>query len=112
MTPNVVKHNELRQLVRSQLELFLDRGNLEGAKDLLLPVQAVDIAEAIEGLPESMQVIAFRLLSKAEAIDVYEYLDSSVQQSLIEEFKRQEVIEIVDNMSPDDRAKLFDELPA
>ncbi len=112
MTPNVIKHNELRQLVRSQLELFLDRGNLEGAKDLLLPVQAVDIAEAIEGLPESMQVIAFRLLSKAEAIDVYEYLDSSVQQSLIEEFKRQEVIDIVDNMSPDDRAKLFDELPA
>ncbi len=112
MTPNVVKHNELRQLVRSQLELFLERGNLEGAKDLLLPVQAVDIAEAIEGLPESMQVIAFRLLSKAEAIDVYEYLDSSVQQSLIEEFKRQEVIDIVDNMSPDDRAKLFDELPA
>ena len=112
MTPNVVKHNELRQLVRSQLELLLDRGNLEGAKDLLLPVQAVDIAEAIEGLPESMQVIAFRLLSKSEAIDVYEYLDSSVQQSLIEEFKRQEVIDIVDNMSPDDRAKLFDELPA
>ena len=112
MTPNVIKHNELRQLVRSQVELFLDRGNLEGAKDLLLPVQAVDIAEAIEGLPESMQVIAFRLLSKAEAIDVYEYLDSSVQQALIEEFKRQEVIDIVDNMSPDDRAKLFDELPA
>ncbi len=112
MTANVVKHNELRQLVRSQLELFLDRGNLEGAKDLLVPVQAVDIAEAIEGLPESMQVIAFRLLSKAEAIDVYEYLDSSVQQSLIEEFKRQEVIDIVDKMSPDDRAKLFDELPA
>ena len=112
MTPNVIKHNELRQLVRSQLELFLARGNLEGAKDLLVPVQAVDIAEAIEGLPESMQVIAFRLLSKSEAIDVYEYLDSSVQQSLIEEFKRQEVIDIVDNMSPDDRAKLFDELPA
>ncbi len=112
MTPNVVKHNELRQLVRSQLELLLDRGNLEGAKDLLIPVQAVDIAEAIEGLPESMQVIAFRLLSKSEAIDVYEYLDSSVQQSLIEEFKRQEVIDIVDKMSPDDRAKLFDELPA
>ncbi len=112
MTPNVIKHNKLRQLVRSQLELFLARGNLEGAKDLLVPVQAVDIAEAIEGLPESMQVIAFRLLSKSEAIDVYEYLDSSVQQSLIEEFKRQEVIDIVDNMSPDDRAKLFDELPA
>lgn len=112
MTGNGVKHNELRQLVRSQLELLLERGNLEGAKALLVPVQPVDIAEAIEDLPESMQVIAFRLLSKAEAIEVYEYLDSSVQQSLIQEFKRQEVLDVVDKMSPDDRVKLFDELPA
>ncbi len=112
MTLNGAKHNELRQLVRSQLELLLESGNLEGAKALLIPVQPVDIAEAIEGIPESMQVIAFRLLSKAEAIEVYEYLDYSVQEALIEEFKRQEVIDIVDKMSPDDRAKLFDELPA
>lgn len=105
-------HSELRQLVRNQLELLLEQGNLEGAKALLVPVQSVDIAEAIEGLPESMQVIAFRLLSKAEAIEVYEYLDSSVQQSLIQEFKRQEVLDIVDKMSPDDRARMFDELPA
>lgn len=112
MTADGVKHSELRQLVRTQLEILLDQGNLEGAKALLVPVQPVDIAEAIEGLPESMQVIAFRLLSKTEAIEVYEYLDSTIQQALIQEFKRQEVIDIVDKMSPDDRAKLFDELPA
>jgi magnesium transporter len=112
MIPNGVKHNELRQLVRSQLELLLESGNLEGAKSLLIPVQPVDIAEAIEGLPESSQLIAFRLLSKAEAIEVYEYLNSDVQQALIQEFKRQEVLDIVDKMSPDDRARMFDELPA
>ena len=112
MIQNGVKHNELRQLVRSQLELLLENGNLEGAKSLLIPVQPVDIAEAIEGLPESTQLIAFRLLSKGEAIEVYEYLNTDVQQSLIQEFKRQEVLDIVDKMSPDDRAKMFDELPA
>lgn len=112
MIPNGVKHNELRELVRSQLELLLDSGNLEGAKSLLIPVQPVDIAEAIESLPESIQLIAFRLLSKSEAIEVYEYLNTDVQQSLIQEFKRQDVLDIVDKMSPDDRAKMFDELPA
>ena len=112
MIPNGTKHNELRQLVRSQLELLLDSGNLEGAKSLLIPVQPVDIAEAIEGLPEASQLIAFRLLSKAEAIEVYEYLSTDVQQSLIQEFKRQEVLDVVDKMSPDDRARMFDELPA
>ncbi|MBR8826738.1 MAG: magnesium transporter [Gomphosphaeria aponina SAG 52.96 = DSM 107014] len=104
--------SELRQLVRTQLQILLEQGNLEGVKALLVPVQPVDIAEAIEGLPESQQVIAFRLLNKAEAIDVYEHLDSSVQQALIQKFKHQEVLDIVDKMSPDDRARLFDELPA
>jgi magnesium transporter len=112
MTPNGTKQDELRQLVRSQLELLLESGNLEGAKSLLIPVQPVDIAEAIEGLPDASQLIAFRLLSKGEAIKVYEYLGTDVQQALIQEFKRQEVLDVVDQMSPDDRARMFDELPA
>ena len=108
----MMSRKELRELVRSQLQVLLERGDLQAAKTILVPVQPADIAEAIEGLPETMQVIAFRLLSKDEAIEVYEQLGSSVQQSLCEKFKRQEVIDIVDKMSPDDRARLFDELPA
>ena len=107
-----VSRHELRELVRSQLQALLEQDNFRGAKALLVPVHPADIAEAIGGLPETMQVIAFRLLSKNEAIEVYENLDSPVQQSLIEEFKRQDLIDIVDKMSPDDRARLFDELPA
>ena len=103
---------ELRELVRSQLQALLEQNNYQGAKALLVPVQPADIAEAIEGLPDTMQALAFRLLSKSEAIEVYENLDSSVQQTLVEDFKRQDVIDIVDKMSPDDRARLFDELPA
>ncbi|PSB14568.1 magnesium transporter [filamentous cyanobacterium CCP2] len=112
LTTPVISRKELRELVRSQLQMLLEQNNFPGAKALLVPVQPADIAEAIEGLPEPMQVIAFRLLSKAEAIEVYEHLDSSIQQALIEEFKRQDVLDIVDKMSPDDRARLFDELPA
>jgi magnesium transporter len=117
MTDNLAIENrdsrhELRDLVNSQLRLMLEQNNLEGAKSLLLPVQPVDIAEAIGDLPETMQLIAFRLLNKDEAIDVYEHLDYSIQESLIQEFKRQEVLDIVDKMSPDDRVRLFDELPA
>jgi magnesium transporter len=107
-----ITRKELRELVRSQLQALLEQGNFQGAKTLLVPVQPADIAEAIEWLPEAMQAIAFRLLPKSEAIEVYEYLDSSIQQALVEDFKRQDVLDIVDKMSPDDRAKLFDELPA
>ncbi|MDB9356618.1 magnesium transporter, partial [Nodularia spumigena CS-587/03] len=103
---------ELQDLVRQQLQVLLEQKNFQGAKALLIPVQVADIAESIEGLPEATQAIAFRLLSKEEAIEVFEYLDPSVQQTLLEDFKRQDVQEIVDYMSPDDRARLFDELPA
>lgn len=111
-SPQTISRRELRELVRLQLKMLLEQNNLPGAKALLIPVQPADVAEAIEGLPEPMQVIAFRLLSKTEAIEVYEYLDSGVQQALVEEFKRQDVLNVVDKMSPDDRARLFDELPA
>ncbi|QLE56939.1 magnesium transporter [Nostoc sp. TCL26-01] len=107
-----VSRRELRDLVRTQLRMLLEAADLQGAKAILVPVQPADIAEAIEGLPEAMHALAFRLLSKDEAIEVYEYLDYSVQERLIEELKSQEVRDIVDQMSSDDRARLFDELPA
>ncbi len=111
-TPQAASRLELRQLVRSQLQALLEQGNLQGAKTLLVPVLPVDIAGVMTELPKEMQAIAFRLLSKDEAIQTFEYLDASIQQSLLSEFKQQEFVNIVDQMSPDDRAKLFDELPA
>ncbi|MCC5640113.1 magnesium transporter [Nostoc sp. CHAB 5844] len=107
-----VSRRELRDLVRTQLQMLLEAADLQAAKSILVPVQPADIAEAIEGLPEAMHALAFRLLSKDEAIEVYEYLDYSVQERLIEELRSQEVRDIVDQMSSDDRARLFDELPA
>ena len=65
-----ISRKELRELVRSQLQALLEQNNLSGAKALLVPVQPPDIAEAIEGLPETMQVIVFRLISKEESIKV------------------------------------------
>lgn len=107
-----VTRKELQDLMRNKLQMLLEAGNLQEAKSILEPVQPADIAEAIEGLPEAMHALVFRLLPKTEAIEVYEYLDYSVQQHLIEELKSQDVLDIVDKMSPDDRARLFDELPA
>ncbi len=110
--PANISRQELREIVRSQLQALLEQEDLRGAKALLVPVQPVDIAAVIAQLPNTQQAIAFRLLSKDEAIEVYEYLNSNVQLALIEKFKHQDVLDIVDKMSPDDRARLFDELPA
>ncbi len=103
---------ELQELVQSQIEMMLEQGNLEGAKALLRPVREADIAEAISALPKAKRAIAFRLLTKRQAIKVFEYLDTSIQEDLLTEFQQQEFLDIVNQMSPDDRARLFDELPS
>jgi magnesium transporter len=102
----------LAEVLTQQLNGLLEAGNYDGVKLLLQPVQEVDIAEAIGGLPRTLQALAFRLLPKNEAIAVYEYLEPSVQQTLLERLRSSEVLELVEEMSPDDRVDLFDELPA
>ncbi len=100
------------EAVAQQLEAMLSAGNYDGVKSLLSPVQPVDIAQAIDTLPMILQALAFRLLNKNEAIEVYEYLDPSVQQNLLDRLRSNEVLDLVEEMSPDDRVRLFDELPA
>lgn len=102
----------IAEVVARQLEGLLEAANYDGAKLLLQPVQPVDAAEAIGTLPRTLQALAFRLLPKDEAIEVYEYLEPAVQQSLLERMRSGEVLELVEEMSPDDRVRLFDELPA
>jgi magnesium transporter len=102
----------IADVVARQLEGLLEAANYDGAKLLLQPVQPVDAAEAIGTLPRTLQALAFRLLPKDEAIEVYEYLDPAVQQSLLERMRSGEVLQVVEKMSPDDRVHLFDELPA
>ena len=101
-----------RENITFQLEELLIAGNYDEAKLLLEPSQPVDIADAIGSLPLILQALAFRLLKKNEAIEVYEYLEPVVQQTLLERLRSGEVLEIVEKMSPDDRVQLFDELPA
>ena len=95
-------HTELRDIVTKQLRLLIEQRNLEGAKALLVPVKPIDIADAIEGLPQTMQLVAFRLLPRAKAVVVYEYCSTDVQEALIHEFQDQEILDIVDSMAPDD----------
>ena len=102
----------IADMVAQQLQSMLQAGMYDGAKLLLQPVQPVDAAEAIGNLPRTLQALAFRLLPKDQAIEVYEYLEPDVQQSLLERLRSGEVLELVEEMSPDDRVRLFDELPA
>lgn len=89
-----------------------DIADLNQLKWELNSLPAVDVGDYITELPGERRAIAFRLLNKAQAIDVFEYLPQEVQEELIGSLHDTHVCQIVEAMRPDDRAELFDELPA
>jgi magnesium transporter len=99
----------LTQDVRNSLFDIADLNNL---KLELNRLPAVDAGDYIAELPPERRAIAFRVLKKAQATDVFEYLPQDVQEELIGALHDTQVFQLVEAMSPDDRAELFDELPA
>jgi magnesium transporter len=99
-------------LTQDNRMLLSEIADLNQLKFELNHLPAVDVGEFIAELPKERQAIAFRLLRKDQAIGVFEYLPQEVQESLIESLHNIHICQIVEAMSPDDRAELFDELPA
>lgn len=90
----------------------IDIADLNQLKLDLNCLQPVDAGEYITQLPKQQRAIAFRLLNKHQAIDVFEYLPKEVQEEIINSLHDVQVAQIIEAMSPDERAELFDELPA
>ena len=86
--------------------------NTEELKSHLLNAQNMEIAYVIHELSREDQAIVFRLLPKDSALFVFEQLDTSMQQTLIKSFTDERTIEFMEELEPDDRVKLFDEMPA
>src|ERR1041385_2235010 len=63
-------------------------------------------------MPEDEQVIIFRVLPAALAADVFEYLDVDAQQQLLHAMAHEQVVGILNEMSPDDRTALLEEMPS
>jgi magnesium transporter len=98
--------------IADRTTLTSDVTDLSDLKEALNNLPPVDTGEQIVGLPQEKRALVFRLLNKEYAIKVFEYLPHEVQEDLLGALYDQQVRQLVDSMSPDDRAILFDELPA
>jgi magnesium transporter len=70
------------------------------------------IAELMGELPLDERVVVFRLLPRWLAADVFEFLPLEHQEQLLKAMAKEEVAAILNDMAPDDRTALLDELPA
>ena len=100
-----------RLMLRS-VEVCIAKKNFREAKELLSDMEPADIAEGLEGLSSAQLVLFFRLLPKDMAIEVFELLDFDEQERFLSHASDEEVREMLEEMSDDDRTELFDELPA
>jgi magnesium transporter len=92
-------------------ELVANR-DVNALNQWLAEADPLEIAEELGRLPVADMAIPFRLLPKDRALEVFELLDPLHQQELLEGLRDANVRELVEDMDPDDRARLVDEMPA
>ena len=81
-------------------------------RDLLLPLEAPDIAILFGDLDDERVPLVFRLLPKELAAEVFVELESDDQELLIQSFSNTELKEVLDELYLDDAVDLVEEMPA
>ena len=96
----------------SDARSLLQNRKMEELKLLLNQASLIEILELFEEFSRDQNVVLFRLLNKEKSLEVFEALDIFYQEKLLQSFTEEKVIETITELAPDDRVKLFDELPA
>src|SRR5437899_634872 len=89
-----------------EIKSLIDARNFAALRELFAEWPPADVAEVILDMPGDEQVIIFRVLPHALAADVFEYLDLDAQQKLLRAMAHEQVVGILNEMSPDDRTAL------
>ncbi|CAG1023372.1 partial Magnesium transporter MgtE, partial [Methylococcales bacterium] len=100
------------KIFQPELEELIELRDFQSLREVLLDWTPADIAEIIVELPSNEKTILFRLLPQDLAIDTFEYLDVDAQMDIIKSLGNEQVASILNEMSPDDRTALLEELPA
>ncbi len=102
----------LSRLLKPEITDLIEKRQLSTLKEILVDWTPADIAELMGEISESDQVIIFRLLHPELATDTFEYMDIDMQMNLLKAMGKEEVASILNEMSPDDRTALLEELPS
>ena len=100
------------KILEPEIRSLIEARNFGALREVFREWPPADVAEVILDLPEDEQVIIFRVLPHTLAADVFEYLDFDAQQKLLHAMAHEQVVAILNEMSPDDRTAFLEELPS
>ena len=93
-----------------EIKEFLANKDFVSLKDLLKKIHSIDIAEGWLRLEPREKIVIFKLLTSKKAVEVFEDLHFAEQSYLLSNLDNAEVVPILNEMAPDERADLFKEL--
>ncbi len=101
------------EVLNEIISKMLSNNKFSALKDLLAEMNIVNIAHAIEETetPED-QVRIFRLLPKSSSAQVFSYLDSDAQSSIVDAITNSELKFLMEDMFLDDAVDFLEEVPA
>ena len=93
------------------LEL-IEQKKFSKLRSILDDMNPADIALILEEAEEKDLPVVFRILPKELAAEVFSYLESDMQQFLIEKFSDTELKTVLDELFMDDTVDIIEEMPA
>jgi len=75
-------------------------------------LNSVDIAKDMVDLKDEEIVLAFRILQKDKAVEVFSYLEPQMQEYIIQTITDSELKDIIDKLFLDDTVDIIEELPS
>lgn len=108
----MLEQDEQRDELLEKIEDLISRKRYTELRDLLLPLEAADIADLCADLKGDIIPLLFRLLPKELAAEVFVELDSDEQELLIQGFSNTELKEVLDELYLDDTVDIVEEMPA
>ena len=91
---------------------LLQQRQYKAVRSILDVMNEVDIASLLSELDDRELALAFRLIPKDKAAEVFANMDSSMQKYLVEIFSEKELKELLDDLYMDDTVDILEELPA
>ena len=93
-----------------ELKSLLSTKEYSTLKRMLREVHPVDLAEGWFNFTDEEKVVIFKLLEVRRAVEIFEDLDFNDQYFLLEQLGEQSATDVLDEMTTDEKAKLFKKL--
>lgn len=91
---------------------LLGQRQFKAVRSILDVMNEVDIASLLSELDDKELALAFRLIPKDKAAEVFANMETSMQTYLVDMFSEKELKELLDDLYMDDTVDLLEELPA